>query len=210
MPWSLSKYGRYKRCPAQYDYKYNKNIADPAGAAAQRGTNIHAQIEGFLKTGEWTANISAYAKKMAEKARSEEFIPEVRIALDEQWKPVDWKDPSAWVRGVIDGVKVSADYVTMAEWKSGKIWDDHPLQRNLYLIFGLSVYSAPSARITTVYTDLEHGIEDILNRSDLEKHRAEWKSRITPMLKDTFFSPRPGQHCAWCPFSTRKGGPCSY
>jgi PD-(D/E)XK nuclease superfamily len=209
MPWSLSQYSLYKKCPSAYDFRHNKKIPDPAGPAAQRGTNVHAQLEYYLATGEWSGGIRQYTKDKAELMRKEGYKAELKLALNDKWEPVDWKSEQAWVRGVIDAVKFGP-IIRMGEWKTGKVWDDHEAQRRLYLCMVLSAHTeAEAAEIDTIYADQDHAQGSALIRKDLPEAQQYWLENVTPMLQDTFFSPRPGGHCNWCAYSKRKGGPCS-
>lgn len=209
MPWSLSQHNLYKKCPTAYKFRVIERRPDPAGPAAARGQDTHAQLEGYLKTGNWAGNIREFTRQRAETMREWGYIPEVKIALTEDWRSVEWKDPAAWVRGVIDAIHCDKNEVRMGEWKTGKVYDDHVNQRRLYLVLALSAYpEIPKARIETIYADQDHAQEDILLRENLAVEQAYWKDAVVPMLTDTFFSPRPGGHCRWCAFSRDKGGPC--
>jgi len=208
MPWSLSQYNLYRKCPAAYDFRHNKKIPDPAGPAAQRGTNVHAQLEYYLATGEWSGGIRQYTKDKAEQMRKEKYLPELKLALNDEWEVVDWKDPNAWVRGVIDAIKIGPT-TYMAEWKTGKVYDDHVSQRTLYLCMILSAYDdIEHGVIETIYADQDHAQSTELAREKLVHEQQYWLENVSPMLRDTFFSPRTGGHCNWCAYSKRKGGPC--
>ena len=209
MPWSLSQYNLYKKCPTAFKFRVVERRADPVGPAAARGTDIHAQLEGYLATGNWSGNIREFTRKKAEQMRGETYAPEMKIALNSEWKPVEWKDPTAWVRGVIDAFFCSTEEIKMGEWKTGKVYDDHVNQRRLYLALALSMFpGVQKATIETIYADQDHAQSSELDRSGLEAEQKYWREAVVPMLTDTFFSPRPGGHCRWCAFSKDKGGPC--
>jgi hypothetical protein len=101
--------------------------------------------------------------------------------------------------------------IHMGEWKTGKVYDDHVSQRRLYLCMVLSAFPEKAkAKIETIYVDHDHAQESKLSREQLPKEQEYWCDNVEPMLRDTFFSPRPGMHCKWCAFSKAKGGPCQY
>lgn len=209
MPWSLSQYNLYKKCPTAFKFRVVERRPDPAGPAAARGTDIHAQLEGYLKTGTWGGNIREFTRKKAELMRELRYSSELRIALNSDWQLVEWKDPTAWVRGVIDAFSLAENYIEMGEWKTGQVYEDHKGQRRLYLVLALSAFpEVEAAKIETIYADQDHAQGDELTRENLAAEQAYWKIAVEPMLNDTFFSPRPGGHCRWCAFSKDKGGPC--
>lgn len=210
MPWSLSQYNLYKKCPTAYKFRVLDRVPDPAGPAAARGTDIHAQLEAYLATGLWSGNIREFTRDKAEKMREMTYAPEMKIALNAEWQPVEWKDPTAWVRGVIDAFHCTAAEINMGEWKTGKVYDDHVNQRRLYLVLALCAFpEVKKAKIETIYADQDHAQSSELAREELLSEQTHWKTAVQPMLKDTFFSPRPGTHCRWCAFSKEKGGPCA-
>jgi len=209
MPWSLSQYNLYKKCPTAYKFRVVEQRADPAGPAAARGTDIHAQLESYLATGKWSGNIREFTRLKAEDMRAQTYVAEMRIALNSEWEPVEWKDPTAWVRGVVDAFRCAVEEINMGEWKTGKVYDDHVNQRRLYLVLALSMFpGVQRAKIETIYADQDHAQSSELAREDLTAEQEYWKEAAKPMLQDTFFSPRPGVHCRWCTFSREKGGPC--
>ena len=218
MPWSLSKYGLYKKCPTAYKFRVVDRIPDPAGPAAARGTDIHAQLESYLATGNWTLAIPEFTIKKAEAMRGLNFRSEIKLALDENWKRVEWNAPEAWVRGIIDAMVLLPDNgdvppteAQLGEWKTGKVYDDHVNQRDLYLTMVLSIWpTIDYGKIETIYVDQSHAQASELKREELEAKQIHWAKAVTPMLNDTFFSPRPGDHCRWCTFSKRRGGPCVF
>lgn len=207
--WSYSQYSTYKRCPQAYKFRYKERIPVPKAAASERGIAIHKSVEDYLNTGVLTGSFSSWSQKQLAFVRNERYNPEVQMSFNSSWYPVEWDAPDRWVRSVIDAHKNLGDAIHMGEWKSGKIWDDHPIQRHLYLTMALS--AAPEAKVAiikTIYLDQDHEEPQTLTREELPAAQQEWKDKVQPMLDDTFFSPRPGNYCRWCPFSRYKGGPC--
>jgi hypothetical protein len=211
MSWTLSQYGLYQKCPLAFKYRHKDRLSSPPGPAAARGSGLHDSLEGYLKTGDWGVTIPLYARHRAEAMRDDGFMAEERWAFNDKWEPELWDSPNVWVRGIVDAVLEDTPWLHIGEWKSGKVWEDHGLQRDIYLVMGLCTYTkSDEAHIATIYIDQGFDVTAKLERKDLEAKKIEWTKRVEPMLNDTFFSPRPGQHCNWCSFSNRKGGPCVY
>lgn len=211
MAWSLSQWGTYQKCPLQYNLRYKERLPAPSSYAAQRGTNTHEILEGYLQTGEWTSQLTPFAIQKAEIMRSRSFAPEVRLSFDREWMLVPWDSPTVWLRGVVDALLIELPRVEMGEWKTGKAWDDHRVQRELYNIMALSANpEAEQSSIETIYVDGGYAVVDTLERAMLPYLQKEWSEKVAPMEADTFFSPRPGPYCRFCPYSKAKGGPCDY
>jgi PD-(D/E)XK nuclease superfamily len=212
MAHSLSKYGTYRGCPARYEFRYIKLLPEPKGAAASRGTDLHAKLETALIERHLLGipEMSLFVKVEAQRMITLGYAPEVKLAVNNKWEKVEWDSPDAWLRSVIDSI-LPVTHLAMGEWKSGKVWDDHADQRDLYTVMALSCYTnAESASIKTIYLDQGIAVEHALKRADLAARQADWTERFTEMEKDTFFSPRPGRQCSWCAFSSRRAGPCRF
>lgn len=211
MAWSLSQYGTYQKCPLQYELRYKKRLPAPTSFAAARGTDTHAILEGYLQTGEWTSSLSPFAITKAEAMRARSFAPEVKLSFDREWMLVPWDSPTVWLRGVVDAMRIELPRVEMGEWKTGKEWEDHKTQRELYNIMALSANpDAEQSYIETIYVDGGYSVFDTLERAMLPFVQREWSEKVAPMEADTFFSPRPGPYCRFCPYNKQKGGPCEY
>jgi len=210
---SLSKIGNYEGCPARYEFKFIKKLPEPPRAVMVRGTDTHAKLEQSLLEKNLLAigGLSSFVKFHAERMIRAGFVPEYKLAVTREWKKCAWDAEDMWLRSVLDAFLYDPKEISIGEWKTGGVWDDHADQRELYCMMSLSCYPDTTlAKIDTIYADKGMLIGFQLLREQLAERQAHWTKRFEALERDTFFSPRPGRQCGWCAYSSRKGGPCQF
>lgn len=221
MALSYSAIKTYKECPSKFFRKYiAKEEAGPRPTREEapqmyRGTDIHDSIEAVLK-GE--------ANKVHEEAqfyndfvmglRTMGAMPEVPFAYTEDWEEVEFDDPTAAIRGFIDAVlirdnleekKVGISY----EWKSGKRYDEHSMQRNLYGLATLLKFpEIDEAHVITTYIDLKENVPIVYPRDMLTSYKWMWTRHINATKPPQPYPMRPSWKCKNCPYSRYRGGKC--
>ena len=214
MRWSLSALKLYERCGAQYDYRYNQKLPSDAGPAANRGTEQHALIETFIKVGgELAPELDFYTLFLRDirAYRDGAILPEHQLAVDQDWKPVLWDDPKAWARGILDLLLLpETGCATVYDWKTGKMYDDHFDQKELYAAFVLSCYpTLTEVESVHTYLDLKKNTTRVYHISQLAAVQQKWTERAGKMEQKDY-TPTPGWHCKWCSYSRGKGGLCKF
>jgi len=208
--WSYSKLSLYEKCPAQYKYRYVQGLATPKSMAASRGSEIHASVENFLLGKAKTVHeAAADYMGLFKELKSHKPLIEEKIAISDSWDVVPWA--AGWGRMVIDSYYVEKKAVVMQEWKSGKMYDDHEDQRNLYgTVTMLKHPETKTATVRTIYLDLGKAVKVEYTRDHVEDIIEDFDRRINFLKVDDEMSPRPGWYCRFCPFSrmSSSGGPC--
>ena len=211
-PASYSKLSTYEKCPDQAKYKYVLKMREPKGPAAERGSALHSSAEAYL-LGEKTTirkELIPIVKVLKETKKAKPDI-ERKIALTRGLsKVVDWYSELAWFRMVLDAVYPIERTVQVLEWKSGKVYDDHEDQRQLYAIGALVLHPKASEAVATTHYIDQRGLTTNTRMDRKRANLMAWhfNERLETMERDTRFGPRPGFYCRWCPFSRYKGGPC--
>lgn len=214
MSWSLSRLQCYEKCAAQYKFRYVELLpVGLPGPAAARGTLAHAAMENYIK-GELKQlpdEISFYQQFLDNIiAHSDcELVPELKLAVDKEWKPADF-DGDYWWRGVLDLFLKHPQIVIVYDWKTGKVYDDHQDQREIYSLGIFSHHDVDEVRAVHVYLDHKLNRETIYHRNMVPELREKWTGRVEKMLNDTDLIPSPGFYCRYCNFSRAKGGPCRF
>lgn len=234
--WSFSQWSTYQKCPAQYNYRYVQRLPYQTSTAATRGTDTHAAVENYVKCELHDYPLpNDYLKATLDAYRNHpngERWTEKKMAFDKDWNSVWVGSPESSCVMVLDAmrcgddwrkVKVehwkgnqehvypeSRDIVYVAEWKTGKPWDEHKEQRLLYALGALRwMHYSTEVQVTTYYLDnTSEPQRTIVKRTAEEKLKALWNERATVMLNDDILAPRPGFYCRWCSYSKDKGGPC--
>lgn len=212
-PASFSSIQTYKKCPAQYNYKYNLGMKDdrPPGPAALRGTAIHNSIEDHYNfDSELHEEIPPMlvAHITEHKGKCEDVRPEMKFAFTRDWEPCDFDDEEAYVRGFMDNVFVYPDRIVVHEYKTGQEYPEHEEQKALYGMACLILFpDYEEVVVEGVYIDKKYKKTSTYNRLQLMSMKFMWQKDIDKLQFD-IFPARPGQHCRWCPASKLAGGPC--
>lgn len=208
--WSLSSLGTYEQCGLKYKFRYIDKIPDKPSEAAARGIDNHALIEGFLKGDiAMLPNVLSFYQPFLSGLKLYPIFPEHRIGLARDWSPTGWKE--AWYRAVLDLKLVDGTGVVVYDWKTGKPYDDHYEQKEIYSIAVLQEHPEVSrVRAVHVYLDLNKHTERTYDRSDLVPRRQQWENRVAKMETDANYIPNPSWKCRYCSFSKMKGGPCQF
>jgi hypothetical protein len=151
LPWSFSSLNKFVTCPNQYlETKVLHNFKDEQGDVALWGEYVHKCIEDAV-------NSSAALPDNVKKYGPQIWIAidglknahaEVELALDNKFYPCEWDH--AWVRGIIDLLKISGNEALALDWKLGKIKPD---SKQLKLFALLIFHHRPEVDI--VHTSFE-------------------------------------------------------
>lgn len=235
--WSFSRWWQYIRCPAQAKYKHLDKLPEgEPGPALARGSAIHELIEGYL-TGK-VKTLPTEAKQLGAEYRLLKALGPRKLATEQSWgftkdwQPCAWND---WDRCWLI-VKTDATYVATVEkvltvkqmkearlpagaavmgiddHKTGKVkLEENERQLELYATTGLQQEPDVAAvRGRLLFVDHGEVADLVVLRKDAPRLIKLWNDRVKPMLADTRFAPKPGQHCTWCAYSKSRGGPCQY
>lgn len=209
---SYSSVSLFKKCPAQWEWKYILGHWDAPGKSAQRGTDLHDILETFYKHPHTTlpAKQSEFRpwKSFLEQLREYGPVPEGEVAVKSNWSPCDYKDPEAYYRGKVDLKLPAGDHLFILDWKTGNMYDDHWMQGAHY-----SALSPGHDKYTVLFAYLDH--PTVIHRweyngEDVEALRAEATELIEEVRTATHYPFNKGPHCRWCPRSRSKGGDCKF
>lgn len=217
LPWSYSRLSIYEKCPRQFAFRYIEKVKVERTTSPQmeRGTAMHNNIEQYL-LGETKALMPEVEdhREVFKELIEKKATPELKIGLTRDWRPSEFDDPNAYVRGVLDTVFHVEQGASSLEWKSGKEYDDHADQRWLYLLFLRALHpEATTLTVKTVYLDLNKNKSLVMvlpdDADEIDNVRQDFTNRMRTGEIDTDYAARPGYYCSWCQFSRYKGGPCS-
>lgn len=219
--WSWSRLQTYELCPAKAKYSYLDKIEEPKNPSMLRGSAIHSMAENFVnKGGRLKDELKLYEKMFKEvrelkKRKDVDVITEQQNALTNKWQPTTWFGKDAWVRIIVDLAIImhGEKKARLVDHKTGKVNLEGAQQLELYAIWGFLTFPD----IDTIDGELWF-LDQLLpnrhvvtfHRKDLKKLMTKWEKRVTPLLKDTAFRPKPNQKCRWCFYSKAKDGPCKF
>lgn len=221
--WSWSRWETYDTCPLQAKYKFLvKGKPFVASAAMERGDRIHkataAYIEGKAPAPPPEVTLPFQIKLLEECRLANDKLVEQQWAFNHNWSATGWfdkagsKNGAAWLRTIVDFATAYDDMaVEVIDWKSGKMYGHNADQVELFALATMR-YFRPATKVLTrlVYFDAKTEVVDEFDTKDQDKLIAKWEAKVTPMLNDRDFIPRPGNHCYRCDFAKSKGGVCRF
>lgn len=215
--WSFSRWQVYERCPQQALFKnILKYPEGERGPALVRGEEIHRAAENYVlkRTKTLSPHLRLVAKDLSE-LRQTKASAELEMSVTSAWTPTGWFAKDAWGRAKLDAYRfLSPTVAEVVDFKTGKYRpgdEGYVLQLELYGVFSLATFpKLQEVQAKLLFTD--HGKTErvAFKRSDETKLRATWEKRITPMMNDEVYAPRPGEACRWCAYKKSNGGPCAY
>lgn len=208
--WSYSRYGTWKKCPALLRYQMEDTTKREGHPAAVRGQNLHKSVELYLLGEAELPMELAYYKDFFDHLRDQGAVPEMPMALNKNWEPVDWDDPNRWWRGVLDCVIDLDTVANIYDWKTGNEYADHREQREIYAAAYHSLKPTPFVRVFHVYLDKKQNTTTLFHEDEIKDLRKDWELKIEEMFSDKAFAPNPGFYCRTCPYSRWNGGSCKF
>lgn len=218
MSLSISGWNTWDQCGKKYYYSYVEGRPrGPAHPAAARGTEIHNSVEKFMlkETEDLHPEIRRRYGQFFMQLRHHNPIPEIKWAVNQNWEPCEFDDPDRMWRGVIDlacDMNEGEKILDLYEWKSGRLYDSHKYQMELYALIGLVKWeNAELARCTNVYFDQPNDPPPLeINRKDIEGYMMIWRKRYEDVMKDEIYAENPGWYCRYCDHSRQNNGPCRF
>lgn len=218
MAHSYSSWSTYTKCPALYKYQYLDRLGvKTTSPQMERGTALHQSVEDFIlkKTEQLHPDIHKDWGEFVYKISITNLCyPERKWAFNKKWELVEFDDPAAYVRGVLDLACANPIEASVYEWKSGKLYDDHSFQRHLYGLVGFHLFGDyGTITVRGVYFDQPKKKQpppDEFKRKDLKAMQLTWKDRFNTIERDKTFAPNPNYGCRYCQFSKEAGGPCRF
>lgn len=197
MIYSYSKLADFKKCPRFFEAAHIlKIVSRETMPALVKGRTIHKELEKALADREvlppkglqingaiWYELIRAGA------------LPEVRLAVDKNFRDCDYFASDVYLRGIIDVLVRSNERILCLDWKSGKPGYTDVLQAQVYAAM---LYAAREIeKISFVYAYVCYGLQDhvVVNG----KQAIEDVKKLIETIENTEeFLPAPGFFCRYC------------
>ena len=213
--FSYSAWSLYKGCPAAYEAAYiHGTKRSPPSPAMARGTRIHALAENYVlgKINGMPDELASFSAHLNELKRVGAHVEEW-WAVDKDWQPVTKDSPQVFLLSRTDAyVHEPGVALDVIDYKTGKVYDDHGEQGELYGCVGYAHY--PDVERVSVefwYLDQGHTGESPyeFTTKQLTAARAKWSENGARLLTATKFPATPSWRCVNCARSTRNGGDCT-
>lgn len=215
MTYSLTKIKMFEQCGAKYQYRYIDRIKEKQNEYAARGTEVHGNLEAFVKDGTpLLGKLEFYHGFLTQlKQHPVPICTEERIALRKDWSAApDGEEP--YLLAYIDLSRYVEVQAHLWDWKTGKIYPDHDDQKELYSAMVMG--ARPEIQVVTfnhVYVDIGKNRERAFSRDfDFDRIRQKWDSKIATIeaTDARTLIPKPQFLCRYCSYSKFQGGPCRF
>lgn len=212
---SFSSINRFNLCPLAYKLRYMDGKPQKRSEAAQRGSDIHAEISAKICKTPQAKFAKSHQKKfyMLDKNAAEYVQKEVELGIGfaEGFKPVDYEDATL-MRGFVDLaiIKIprknaytffygglAQPEITIIDWKTGKNYGNRK-QLKIYALWFCKKYNVQSVKCQFVYLDREKVNEFIFDDCvEIE----DWLSeKISVIRAERDFCAKENKLCNWCDF----------
>lgn len=212
--WSYSSLTAYETCPRRYKLtRVTKEVREPQTEATTHGNEVHKALELHVKNEAYLPKKYEKYIPIAESIKQSEGrkVTEMKWAVNQQLRPVEFFAKDAWARGVFDVAIMRPKSVTVLDYKTGKPKTDSD-QLKLFAAAAFSHYSYANV-VRTGYAWLAY---DRLDTEKFERAQApaiwqEFLPRVNQLeksVRENSFPPRPSGLCkAWCPVTQKQ---CEY
>lgn len=217
--WSFSTHNRLRECPARVKYAKIDKLPDPSGPAAERGNRVHDVLERYAiarREGEegffppefraWKPGLDALLDS------ADDVKTEQKIGFDlkrELFTSTSWDEGPG--RAKLDLTTLHGERIQIVDYKTGREYPYHAAQLRLYATLAFTLYDwCDSVKVENWYLDEPGSVKkDVFTRkADLAALLQEWRLAMVEDLSRTKFPAQRNPYCKYCPFSSRKGGPC--
>ncbi len=210
--WSFSSLTLYEECPQKYKIRYEDRIYPPKAEAADRGTEVHSNIELFLQG---NASLPDEAQTLRAEYEALRFsTPEIEVDwwFDQNWNPCTKE--AGWVQMKLDAfvIPVPKECIVV-DHKTGK---DSPIKRigqgQLYAIGAAKRYPQLD-KFETRFMYVDQGVtkSNIYTRAQVEKFQATFTKRANKLLNDRQYKPISNKYnCKFCPYGSENLAVCEY
>lgn len=212
---TYSSIATHKECPRRYKYAYVDKL--PRGdrhEAAVRGDDVHQSAEDYLAGKRDDVHIDILQHQgFFNQLRDAGAQPETKFAVDREWKPCSYDSSDRLIRGKID-IEL-ADAQTIYELKTGKRYEEHMSQMNLYGLIKLIEWETDHVDVICFYLDQPLSYKTNPQKISYAKdmvgsYKYFWNLAIEEIENDQTYMANPTWKCKFCPYSRDNKGPCEF
>lgn len=213
--WSWSRLKNWRVCPKRhYHVDLAKDFVEVEGEQLKWGNQLHEAMARYIERGvplpKTMERYEAAAKQIVQhKDAGADVRVELKLAMDDQYRPTQWFDGATWFRGVVDVMYLAPHTRTAAalDWKTGKIEPSYEqLALNAALIF--AHYGDDVDTVITQYQWLAYDDDttETIDRDKVAKTLASLMPEVKQMeeaARTVTYPPKPNRLCkSYCPVTS--------
>jgi ATP-dependent exoDNAse (exonuclease V) beta subunit len=204
LPLSPSGILEFESCEKKFFHtKIAKTHKSQVTEAITYGNQVHQQLEMYVKKAEKLPTHLEHISPVIESLRSLGYTlyAELEMAIDANWKPIQFWDKSGYLRGKIDLVALKGDEAIVLDYKTGKRKND-PFQLKIYgavLYHVLGLRKVESGYLWLKTKESDHFTIDGGNIALIQQEITERISKVLEAEKTNEWKARTSPLCGWCP-----------
>ena len=210
--WSYSAWAQWRKCPRSAYYSRILKLPQPSSPAMDRGTAIHQLAQDFVEgKHEHVPVVLKLFHNQFTMLRDMKAQCEQNWGFTSSWGACGFFDPQVWLRVKCDAVYRDGANAVIVDHKTGRIYDEHHDQLELYALAGFIML--PDARKIIAqdwYLDQDAVTQDEFMRKEVSALKKKWNANVEPYFNDSIFPCRPSPLCKYCAFSKANGGQCEF
>lgn len=214
---SYSRLSDYRQCPRKFFLKYIEkapNFIEDSSSNPHlvRGSNVHKALEMYVvkkKSGQTEIPPSSLPEVERTKPlinnlmANFEIYPEMQIAINKDFKQVDWFSKEAWFRVIVD-ILGFGKQLFFGDYKTGKVTDysgtmEKPGQLHLSSLVGMALWPTYE-EIINIYLYVDHmkKVDLRLTRDSYEPLKKKLIEEHDQVNSETAFCETQNEFCKWC------------
>jgi hypothetical protein len=203
--WSWSRLKNYRSCPKRhYHLEIAKDVKEPESEAVKWGHRFHDMMAQYIAKGTPLPITMQRYEKLAKLARDrllegKDVQVELKLAIDEQYRPSEWFDRNTWFRAVIDVQYLDPPMAAAIDWKTGQ--NIEPEYEQLGLNAGVIFAFHPEIEFVHTYyhwAAFDAETAETLTRADTAKLWAKLLPEVREMeeaARTLTYPPKPSGLC---------------
>ncbi|HEO64627.1 MAG TPA: hypothetical protein ENI73_02040 [Spirochaetes bacterium] len=212
--WSYSRWSKYNKCPASYEWDYLMgHPRKPPTPAMARGLDTHKKAENYVNgkiTGlpDCLNKFSNEFKTLKKEYRLGNGFNELDVSYNSLYKRSNGERTDYYI-GYVDYLHFDAHICTVIDYKTGRQYPEHREQAHSYATACMLI--EPMIEVVCAefwYLDTGYGKRFEWARKDVNKMQALWDRRVSKMYSDKTFKKTPHKFCNWCNRNKKNGGDC--
>ena len=211
---SWSRYSDFAQCPRKFYLKYIEKSFPPFDDKSPhlvRGRNLHKQLEDYADYLKFpndmadpdmapeTASLRPALEMMYKTSVS--LQPESQIAINTQWKQVEWFARDAYWRLIVDLIAIRQNHVIIWDYKSGKFQPYAEQCGQLHLTAAVFLAGNPAfefAQVDYVYLDSKRSDGVKITRDQVPEIIKIFDARSKAVNEEVDWTPTKNEFCNWC------------
>lgn len=223
--WSPSRESTFAECPSHAAFDVTHKPAQDDGPALVHGRKVHEELAEVAMRNRAIRTCDEADRYVTADVLATELVAfhaaldagdaqaELEVAVDRDFRIVDWRAKNAWYRAKIDLLYCpAADVIRVSDWKTGRPRAKDKAQLEQYAVIG-----ALLARVKRVETRLIYLPSNSVDKAsytidEVRRLAKKWKARgveITDPKLRIVATPSEGA-CRYCPHKASQGGPCKF